>query len=64
MTSRRPTFEDIHGEQRVFIGPPVPPQIPKFTPKAEREEVQKMLLDDMAARIAARTAADRGAPQA
>jgi hypothetical protein len=59
MTSRRPTFDDIRDEERGFIGPPAPPQIPKFTPKAEREEVQKMLLDDLAARISAETSADK-----
>ena len=41
MTSHRPTFEDIRDEQRRFIGPPAPPQIPKFTLKAKREEVQR-----------------------
>lgn len=45
MTWCRPTFEDIRDEQRDFIGPPAPPQIPKFTPEAEREVVQAMLLD-------------------
>lgn len=52
MTYRRPTFDDIRDEQRGFIGPPTPPQIPKFTPKAEREAVQAMLLDDLADRLA------------
>jgi hypothetical protein len=42
MSSRRPTFEDIRGEQRGFIGPPAPPQIPKFTPEGEREAVHAM----------------------
>jgi hypothetical protein len=60
MMSRRPVFDDIRDEQRRFIGPPAPPQIPKFTPEAEREAVQAMLLDDLAARISAETAADRG----
>lgn len=59
MTSRRPTIDDIRDEQRGFIGPPAPPQIPKFTSMAEREEVYKMMLDDLAARISAETAADR-----
>jgi hypothetical protein len=53
MKSRRPTFDDIQDEQMRFIGPPAPPQIPKFTPKAEREVVRVMLLDEMAARMAA-----------
>lgn len=53
MTSRRPTFDDICDEQRGFIGPLTPPQIPKFTPKAEREAVQAMLLNDLSARFAA-----------
>lgn len=61
--TRRPTFDDIRDAQMRFIGPHAPTQIPKFTPKTERDAVQKMLLDDMAARIAAKTAADRGAPQ-
>lgn len=52
MTSRRPTFDDIRDEQRGFIGPPAPPQIPKFTPKGEHEAVQAMLLDDLADRLA------------
>jgi hypothetical protein len=60
MTSRRPTFDNIQDEQMCFIGPPVPPQIPKFTPKGEREAVQAMLLDDLAARLAAEATADRG----
>tara|TARA_R110000787_G_scaffold277172_1_gene386387 strand:- start:33047 stop:33241 length:195 start_codon:yes stop_codon:yes gene_type:complete len=64
MSSRRPIFEDIRGEQRGFIGPPAPPQIPKFTPKGEREAVHAMMLGDQAARIAAETAADRGSPLA
>lgn len=59
MSSRRPTFDDIRDEQRRFIGPPAPPQIPKFTPIAEREAVQAMLLDDLVARIAEGPAINR-----
>lgn len=60
MTPHRPTFDDILAEQREFIGPPAPPQIPKLIPEAEREVVQAMLLDDLAARIAAETSAYEG----
>lgn len=60
MTSRRPTFDDIRDEQMRFIGPPAPPQIPKFTPKAERKVVRVMLLDEMAARMAAEASAYKG----
>lgn len=59
MTSRCPTFEDINDEQERLIGPPAPPQIPKFTPIAEREAVQAMLLDELTARISAETSADK-----
>lgn len=51
MMSRRPTFDDIRDEQRRFIGPPAPPQIPKFTPKADREDVRKIMSDNLAERI-------------
>jgi hypothetical protein len=61
MTSRRPTFDDLQDEQMRFIRPPAPPQIPKFTPKAEREVVRVMLLDDMAAQMAAEASANKGA---
>jgi hypothetical protein len=61
MTSRRPTFDDIRDEQMRFIGLPAPPQIPKFTPKTEREVVRVMLLDDMAAQMAAEASANKGA---
>ena len=59
MTSRRPTFEDIRDEQRGLIGPPAPPQIPKLTPEAEREAVQVMLLEDLAARAVVESNIDR-----
>jgi hypothetical protein len=55
--TRRPTFEDIRDEQGRFIGPPTPPQIPKLTPEAEREAVEVMLLEDLAARVTAETSA-------
>lgn len=57
MTSHRPTFDDILAEQRDFIGPPAPPQIPKLTPEADREVIEVMLLDELAGRIAAVTSA-------
>ena len=60
MSSRRPNFDDIREEQRRFIGPPAPPQIPKLTPEADREVVEAMLLDDLAGRIAVETAAYEG----
>lgn len=52
MTANRPTLDDLLDVQRRFIGPPAPPQIPKLTPVARREDVQEMLLDDLAKRIA------------
>ncbi|MCL1629462.1 hypothetical protein M3N55_12045 [Roseibaca sp. V10] len=58
MTPHRLTFDDLLAEQREFIGPPAPPQIPKFTPKAEREAVQAMP-DDRAARFAAGVSAHK-----
>ena len=45
--TRRPTLDDLQAEQAAFIGPPPPPQIPKFTPASEREAVYKMMLDDL-----------------
>ncbi len=57
MSPHRPVFDDIRDDRRNFTGPPAPPQIPKFTPKTEREAVQTMLLDGLAARIAAETSA-------
>jgi hypothetical protein len=60
MASRRLNFDDLLAEQRKFIGPSAPPQIPKFTPKAEREAVQAMLLDERAARMAAQASAHKG----
>jgi hypothetical protein len=55
MTSRRPTFDDIREEQSRFIGPPAPPQIPKFTAKADREDVRKIMCDNLAERISNET---------
>ena len=53
ITSRRPTFDDLLDEQKSFIGPPAPPQIPKFTPEAEREPVYVMILEDLTERLLA-----------
>lgn len=55
--STAPTFDNLRDEQRCFIGPPAPPQIPKFTPVRERGAVYAMMLDDLVARIAAETSA-------
>lgn len=50
---QRPTLDDLQSEQRDFIGPPCPSQIPKFTPVAEREAVYQMMLEDLRLRIVA-----------
>jgi hypothetical protein len=57
MISTAPTFDNLRDERRSFIGPPAPPQIPKFTPVRERGAVYAMMLDDLVARIAAETSA-------
>lgn len=49
---RRPTFDDLRAERGNFIGPPAPPQIPKFTRVSERDAVYQMMLDDLTSRIA------------
>lgn len=56
MPHQRRTLEDMREEQSSFIGPPAPPQIPKFTPERYREAVRQMMLRDLAERIAAETA--------
>ena len=48
----RPTFDDMQTEKKQIIGPPSPPQIPKFTPASERAAVYRMMLDDLARRMA------------
>lgn len=48
---RRPTLDDLQDEQDAFIGPPAPPQIPKFTPVFERQAVYQMMLDDLISQI-------------
>lgn len=53
----RPTFDVLRDEQKAFIGPPPPPQIPKMTPARDREAVYQMMLDDLVAQIAAETLA-------
>lgn len=50
--TRRPTLDDIQAKQAAFIGPPPPPQIPKFTRTSDREAVYKMMLDDLISKIA------------
>lgn len=57
MTARPGTHDDLREERQRFIGPPAPPQVPKFTPPHAREAVCAMILEDLAARIAADTAA-------
>ncbi|MDG3039855.1 hypothetical protein [Roseicyclus marinus] len=57
MPSRKTTLDDLQGEQRSFIGPPAPPLIPKMTSASEREAVYRMMLENLAARIAAETEA-------
>lgn len=49
--TRRPTLDDLQAEQRAFIGPPPPPQIPKFTPASERQAVYQMMLEELIPRI-------------
>lgn len=60
ITPHRPNFDDIRNEQWSFIGPPAPPQIPKFTPITECERVYKQVLDNLAERIAAEASAFKG----
>lgn len=48
-----PTLDDLQSEQSDFYGPPPPPQIPKFTPVADREAVYQMMIEDLRLRIAA-----------
>ena len=48
----RPTFDEMQAEKREIIGPPSPPQIPKFTSASERAAVYRMMLDDLTERIA------------
>jgi hypothetical protein len=57
MPSRKTTFDDLQGEQRSFNGPPAPPLIPKMTSASEREAVYRMMLENLAARIAVETEA-------
>ena len=55
MPHRPLKFDDLIKDQQAFIGPPSPPQIPKFTAKADREEVYRMMLNDLAEKIAVET---------
>lgn len=55
--SMRPTLDDLHDEQRAFIGPPEPPKVPKFTPARRRESVYLMMVDNLVAKVAAESAA-------
>ena len=52
-----PTLDDLHDEQRAFIGPPEPPKVPKFTPARRRESVYSMMVENLVAKIAAESAA-------
>jgi hypothetical protein len=48
---RRPTLDELQTDQNDLIGPPCPPQIPKFTPAASRSAVYQMMLEDLRLRI-------------
>ena len=52
-----PTLDDLHDEQRAFIGPPEPPKVPKFMPARRRESVYSMMVENLVAKIAAESAA-------
>lgn len=49
---RRPTYDDLIARDAAFIGPPPPPQIPKFTRAADRDAVYKMMLENLIDEIA------------
>lgn len=55
--SMGPTLDDLRDEQRAFIGPPVPPKVPKLTPAHQRESVYSMMVENLMAKIAAESAA-------
>lgn len=56
---KRPTFDDLKGTDMGFVGPPEPAQIPKLTAPGDREAVEKLYREELAARIAAETEAYR-----